>query len=126
MKTRILSLLTAAVVVVAAMVGQSFVLAPTASALTHDETVFITLLADEGIGPTANGSYADLVFIGHAIAYDVRNGVHPADEAYTLWLNSPYLTKDAAIKVVASAIVVFAPEMVPIYTDEGPPGDMVA
>lgn len=124
--TQALVLLTAVTMVLLGLLGHALMTAPTAAAYTAEEQMYISLLADEGIGPVGNGTYDDMVFIGHVIAYDLRRGVHPVDEAYTLWRNNPYLTKDAAITVVATALVVFAPELVPIYTDEtaGPPDGM--
>lgn len=125
--TRMLALLTAAAVLALGLLSQSVLNAPAAGALTREEQTFVTLLSQDGIGPTAGTSYEDIVFIGHAIAWELRRGAHPADVAYAVWLDNPSLTQDAAIKVVAAAMVVFAPELVPIYTgDAGPPPDMVA
>ena len=121
--TRLLATVTAAAVLVIGMLGQGLLGATTAAAFTRDEQLYISLLADEGIGPTAAASYADIVFIGHAIAYDLRNGVHPADAAYTVWLHNPFLNREGAAIVVAAAMVAFAPELLPVYSDRptGPP-----
>ncbi|MGE2833902.1 DUF732 domain-containing protein [Mycobacterium sp. SMC-4] len=125
--TRVLALVTAAAMLILGLLGHALLSAPTAEALTRDEQVFISLLLEDGIGPTAGTTYEDLAFTGHVIAWDLRRGVSFGDAAYALWLDNPGLTRDEAIKVVAAALVVFAPELVPIYTGEtGPPADMVA
>jgi hypothetical protein len=126
MKTRLLSLITAAVVLVAGVWGAALLAAPTASALTQDEALYVTLLTDEGIGPRPGYSWNDLFFLGHAIAYDLRSGADLGVVTYRLWENAPYLDMDGASSVVAASVVAFAPELVPIYIDESPPGDMVA
>lgn len=124
--TRVLAVLTAGLVLMIGMLGHALTTAPTASALTEDEALYISLLTADGIGPTPGHTWNDLIFAGHAIAYDLRNGVNPVDEATTIWLASPNLTRDGAIAVVAAAVVAFAPELVPVYTGESPPEDMVA
>lgn len=130
--TRMLAILAAGLVLMLGLFGQALTTAPSASAITQDEAAYISLLADEGIGPAPGYTWNDLVFSGHAIAYALRSGVHPVDMARTVYLESPYLTKDEAITVVATAIVVFAPELVPIYTGDPPvytdepEGDMLA
>jgi hypothetical protein len=126
MKTRLLSLITAAVVLVAGVLGGALLAAPTASALTQDEALYVTLLTDEGIGPRPGYSWNDLILLGHAIAYDLRSGADLGVVTYRLWENAPYLDMDGASSVVAASVVAFAPELVPIYIDESPPGDMVA
>lgn len=122
--TRTLTTMLAGLALLMAITGQALAVAPTAAAMTQDEAFYVSVLVDEGIGPQPGYTWNDLIFTGHAIAYDLRNGVHPADEAYAIWLANPYLTKDGAITVVAAAAVAFAPELVPIYTGDLPRADM--
>jgi hypothetical protein len=122
--TRLLSLLAAGLVVVLSMFGPALMTAPTASALTGDEARYVSMLAEKGIGPVT--TYEALAYGGHTIAYDLRRGVNPVDEADKIWKLNGSLSLDQAIWEVARATVVFAPELAPLYRDTSPTLDMAA
>ncbi|MGV0793308.1 DUF732 domain-containing protein [Mycolicibacterium sp. XJ1819] len=121
---RALASLAAGFLLMLGMLGHALT-APTASAQTDAESLYISLLAQDGIGPAPGYSYGDLTRTGHHIAYDLRSGVDPAQVAYRVWLANPTLTRVMAARVVAAAMVAFVPEMVPIYTGDQPVADMV-
>lgn len=121
--TRMPAMLAAGLALMIGLLGQSLTTAPTAAALTQDEALYISLLADDGITPAPGYTYNDFIFTGHQIAYDLRKGINPGAVAYVVWVDNPSLTKDGAASVVAAAMVAFAPELVPVYLDQSPPGD---
>ncbi|WP_197416032.1 DUF732 domain-containing protein [Mycobacterium sp. GA-1199] len=130
--TRMLAILAAGLVLMLGLFGQALTTAPSASAITQDEALFISLLTEDGIGPRPGYSWNDLIFVGHAIAYDLRSGADLGAVTYELWSDAPYLDMEGAAKVVAASVVAFAPELVPIYTGDPPVytdepgGDMLA
>jgi|GEM_PF-3978309 len=117
MTGRVLAIL----VLLAGLIGQALATPAQADALTEDEAVYIRLLVSDGIEPAPGYSWNDLILVGHTIAHDLRNGASPAEVAFTVWRYNPGLTQEAAVSVVAAAVVAFAPELVPIYTGEDPP-----
>ncbi|WP_264890935.1 DUF732 domain-containing protein [Mycobacterium kiyosense] len=97
-------------------------MAPEAAAncsLSADEAAFVALLSERGISPAPGATGCDLAMGGHVVAYDIRHGVSPAAEARKVYLNTN-LSTEQSMWFVATAVVVFAPEMVPSQTSTVP------
>ena len=115
--SRMLSLCAAGLVLVVAMLGHAVLAAPDASAvpgLTPDENSYVSCLAERDIGPAfaVGDTYYDLAEGGHRIAYDIRRGVDPVDEAYAIY-KATNLSLNQSVWEVACAVAAFAPEMIP-------------
>lgn len=123
--TRVLTVLAAAFVLMIGMFGHALTAAPAASAQTDAESLYVSLLAADGIVPAPGYTYDDLIRTGYTIANDLQSGVDPAEVAHRVWLANPGLTRLMAARVVAAAMVAFAPELVPDYTGDAPARHMV-
>lgn len=109
--TRRLSPLAAGLMLMFAMLGHALTTPASATpGLTPEETTYVTLLKFFNIGPGPGKTILDLAKTGHTIAADLRSGISPATEQWTLYQGNPNVSYNQWAQLITSAIVVFAPE----------------
>lgn len=119
--TAVLSMLAAGLMLVLAMAGHALFTAPEATAtpaLTDQDVTYVQMLEQAGIRPGPGHTEYDLALTGRNIANDVRHGVAPLTVANQLYAGNGVTWYQAKF-VVAAALAVYAPDLVP--PSEGTP-----
>ncbi len=114
--------LVAALLLLVLVGGQAFAVSPKAAAdpsLTQAEMNYLAMLRQGptgygGITPVPGMSVYDLAQSGHQIAAELRRGVYASSIATAIYERSPSMWLMQARWMVYSAVVVFAPEFMPL------------
>lgn len=119
--TAVLSMLAAGLMLMLAMATHALFAAPEATAtpaLTDQDVTYVQMLEQAGIRPGPGHTEYDLALTGRKIADDVRHGVAPLTIANQLFAGNGVTWYQAKF-VVAAALAVYAPDLVP--PSEGTP-----
>lgn len=118
---RELTAMLSILMLVLAMAGHALFTAPDATAtpaLTDQDVTFVQMLDQAGIHPGPGLTEYDLALTGRNIANEVRHGVAPLTIANQLYAGNGVTWYQAKF-VVAAALAVYAPDLIP--PSEGTP-----